>query len=514
MTLRTLGTILVALLAGSLLVFAVALRLFEEKFDVALQSIDATYNESVLPLRQIDANTKNIRFHLYAIFMHDRRLDVSTLHQHPITFHFATIASEVASNERLWRALVARADDADILALKARYDAFYRDGITPALQAAQGGRWSGIVSPITATLPGYQAFEDVLRDKIDSTLRAEHRRYARIRAWQDRLFLLLLVLVPLVLTAAIALSWRTISRHSAVLEGVNGALERANETLEETVAQRTGALALANEEQARLLDDLRRTQRKLVQAEKLSALNRVVTGVAHELNTPIGNCLVAATTLPELVRDMKAAADKGVARSTFAAYVEQIMACCQLIERSLRRAADIISTFKFLGTDQHRESRQRFELAHLLRAVVASRAGQLSAAGCSVELRATPALELDSYPDCVATVVNVLIDNTLAHATTAGVTCRIAIDVHQQDQQIHLSFSDDGRGMTAEVLQRIFDPFFSTTMGQGTGGLGMTVAYNIVTGMLDGHIAVNAAINEGTQVEITMPRSVGDGREA
>lgn len=512
MTLRTLGTILVSLLAGSLLVFAVALRLFEEKFDVALQSIDATYNESVLPLRQIDANTKNIRFHLYAIFMHDRRLDVSTLHQHPITFHFGTIESEVASNERLWRALLARADDAEILALKARYDAFYRDGITPALRAAQGGRWSGIVAPITATLPGYQAFEDMLRDKIDSTLLAEHRRYARVRDWQDRLFLLLLVLVPLVLTAAIALSWRTISRHSAVLEGVNGALERANETLEETVAQRTGALALANEEQARLLDDLRRTQRKLVQAEKLSALNRVVAGVAHELNTPIGNCLVAATTLPELVRDMKAAADRGVARSAFAAYVEQILTCCHLIERALRRAADIISTFKFIGTDQHREARQRFELAPLLRAVVASRAGQLSTAGCTVELHAPPALALDSYPDCVATVLNVLIDNTLAHATTEGVTCRIAIGARQQDNQIQLTFSDDGRGMVADVLQRIFDPFFSTTMGQGSGGLGMTVAYNIVTGMLDGHIGVNAAVNKGTQVEITMPRSVDHGR--
>ncbi|PRC92305.1 sensor histidine kinase [Solimicrobium silvestre] len=511
MKLKTLGVVLIALLAGSSFVFTVALLIVENQFDAAQQSINSVYLKSVLPLQEIDANTKNLRFQLYASFMHNKQLDVSVLHDHPISIHFNIIEAEIKKNQMLWEELKTRPEipETDLRELRGLYDTFYRDDITPAFTAAKNADWMGIVRPITSSLNNYVEFERVLQDKIASIQLSEQRRYENMRAWQRNFFNLLLVLVLMVLTVATMLAWRTISHHSALLQETNRSLAEANQGLEEKVSARTQALAIANDEMTKLVEHLQATQKQLVQAEKLVALGGLVSGVAHELNTPIGNGLLMATTLSDLASEFETSLGKGMARSTFVKHAAQIKDCCALIEGSLQKAANIIVSFKFIAMDQRNERRQRFELAELLNAILVERHPYFQKARCDVQMRLPEGLALDSYPDSLTMVFNILIDNALTHAFDENSPGSIEIVAREMDQNmVEITFSDDGAGMDPQVLQRIFEPFFTTQMGQGTNGLGMTIAYNIVTGILGGYISVKMASPRGTIVEIVVPKVV------
>ena len=277
-------------------------------------------------------------------------------------------------------------------------------------------------------------------------------------------------------------------------------LRRYREHLEERVAERTAELQRANAE-------LRQAMNQLVQSEKLAALGSLVAGVAHELNTPLGNTRTVAGSLGEHLRAFAAAVESGaLRRSQVDAFLERGREAVDLLERNTARAADLISHFKQVAVDQTSMRRRRFHLRQTIEEMLATLRPLFKRTAHRIELEIPPDLELDSYPGPLEQVLANLIGNSLAHGFTGLEAGVIRIRAAALDPgYIQMDYTDNGVGIPEKILNRIFDPFFTTKMGSGGSGLGLYIAYNLVTGVLGGSIEASSEPGHGVTFTLVLP---------
>ena len=256
---------------------------------------------------------------------------------------------------------------------------------------------------------------------------------------------------------------------------------------------------------------LKQAESDLITSEKMASLGSLVAGIAHELNTPIGNSLLTATALSDMADEFAARyAEGGMKRSALESHLADTKLACGIMVNSLRRAADLITSFKQVAVDQTSDQRRRFDLCDVVRDTLATYSAQFKRAGCEVDIDVCKTLVMDSYPGSVGQVLSNLINNALLHAFDGDSAARVTVRVHPVDEQVLILFADNGVGMPTRVMHQVFDPFFTTKMGQGGTGLGMNIVYNIVTGMLGGTVEVDSAPGKGTTVTIRVPKRAPD----
>ena len=290
-------------------------------------------------------------------------------------------------------------------------------------------------------------------------------------------------------------------------------LQRHRAHLEELVAERTAALTQAkeqseqvNRELAAALENLSITQEELVRRDKLAALGALVAGIAHELNTPIGNGLVVATTMAERTRELQASFLDGLRRSELGAYLAQASEADAIMLRNLQRAADLVSSFKQIAVDRASSQRRHFLLRQFVAELMLPLSTPLKAASLTLTQDVPEDLAMDSYPGPLGQVLSNLLENCLRHAFDGRSGGSIAVSARASDdgQGIVLSVADTGVGISADDLTHVFDPFFTTKLGSGGSGLGLHVAHNIVTGVLGGHIDASSS-PAGTTFTLLLP---------
>ncbi|XLZ72402.1 tetratricopeptide repeat-containing sensor histidine kinase [Massilia sp. SR12] len=264
-----------------------------------------------------------------------------------------------------------------------------------------------------------------------------------------------------------------------------------------------GAIALDN---AHAYSQLQEAQSQLVSQEKLAALGSLMAGVAHELNTPIGNSLLIASTLEQKTLELEQAINgPGLRKSELLAFIDDTRKASTLVMRGLHSAADLVSSFKQVAVDRTTEQRRMFNLHQVTHEIVATVMNRIRNACHKIEFEVPDSIALDSYPGPFGQVVTNLINNALLHAFDGreGGQMRLVASTPVQGRVLVI-FSDDGGGIAAENLTRIFDPFFTTKLGQGGSGLGLSISYNIVTSLLGGHISVESG-SAGTTFTLDLP---------
>jgi ligand-binding sensor domain-containing protein/signal transduction histidine kinase len=251
---------------------------------------------------------------------------------------------------------------------------------------------------------------------------------------------------------------------------------------------------------------LKETQAQLAASEKLASLGSLVAGVAHELNTPIGNSLLMASTLHEKTETLAARfAGNQLKKSELEAWIAADREATSLMMRSLHAAADLVNSFKQVSVDQASAQRRRFDLARACHEIAATMMNQVRRAGHRLELRVEPDIQMDSYPGPLGQVLINFVNNALLHAFDAPGGLIVLSASLLDAGHVRIEFADDGRGIPPEHLSRIFDPFFTTRMGQGGSGLGLNIAYNIVTTLLKGTIRVESSPGKGTVFVMELP---------
>ncbi len=262
-------------------------------------------------------------------------------------------------------------------------------------------------------------------------------------------------------------------------------------------------------------EHLREAQASLVQSEKMAALGALVAGVAHEINTPIGSALTAATAFGERAKSFGALAGGGsIRRTDIDRFVGAALEASDYMEANIRRASELITGFKQIAVDQTSDERRPFRLAQCLDDVMLSLNPRLRKEAVAVALTCPPDLELDSYPGAVAQVLTNLVMNAVAHAFapgpggawTDGRPRRMTITVEPlAGDALELVVADNGGGVPADVQPRVFDPFFTTRRGQGGTGLGLHIVYNLLAQRLGGGIRVEDAEGGGARFVAWLP---------
>lgn len=287
---------------------------------------------------------------------------------------------------------------------------------------------------------------------------------------------------------------------NAQLQQSEHQIKMLNEQLEIRVAQRTAELTDA-------LETLHRTQDELVQSEKLSSLGQLVAGVAHELNTPIGNALMTTTAMGSAAQQFALEMREGlIKRSALDKFVGLIEEGTVLAERSLHRASDLVRSFKQVAVDQASERKRKFDLAHTLAEVIDTLRPNLRGLPWVLDVDVPPGISMESYPGPLGQITINLVMNSLLHAFEGRTQGRIRIAVAAQDAaSVTLVFADDGVGIAPEHLSRVFDPFFTTRLGQGGSGLGLSIVHRLATQVLGGTLRVDSELGQGAQFTLQLP---------
>lgn len=284
------------------------------------------------------------------------------------------------------------------------------------------------------------------------------------------------------------------------------AIHDLNVSLEYRVEQRTAELRAANERLSETLGHLQRAQDELLRTEKLAALGSLVAGIAHELNTPIGNSLMVASAFGDQTKVVNQAMAAGLRRSQLEGYLADAREASDQLQRNLHRASELINSFKQVAVDQTSSQRRQFNLAEVVSELMLTLKPMLKKTPYHVDCEEIPSLVMDSYPGPLGQVLTNLIQNAILHGFEGASQGRVLLQVRTLDsQQVELKVIDNGKGILPAHLGRIFDPFFTTKLGQGGSGLGLNVVYTIVTGILGGNIFVESEVGRGTCFTVVFP---------
>jgi signal transduction histidine kinase len=263
---------------------------------------------------------------------------------------------------------------------------------------------------------------------------------------------------------------------------------------------------LRNRDLNEAIQRLNEIRAQLVQQEKLASLGSLVAGVAHELNTPIGNALTTASTLQDASAELKRSIERGELRkSLLLEFLENNVAMNELITRSCERAATLISSFKRVAVDQTSEQRRDFELRPLVEDNVNTLKLSFKNAHVRLDVDLPADILCDSYPGPLGQVIVNVLQNALTHAFGGIEQGVVRVTASVQSQWVNIVITDNGVGMDARVLARIFDPFFTTRLGQGGSGLGLSVSQNIMIAVLGGRITADSLPGAGSTFTLSFP---------
>ena len=300
---------------------------------------------------------------------------------------------------------------------------------------------------------------------------------------------------------------RSLGRMDQAIRSREAEMQEFNATLEARVDERTDELSRANVELLDTLETLKNAQSELVRSEKLASLGSMVAGVAHELNTPIGNSLMVATTLEQRCHEfLSEVASGAIRRSVIDRFVRESVTASEMLSRNLQLASELITSFKQVAVDQTSSHRRRFAIDEVVGENLLALQPMLKTTPYQVSVNIPPELWLDSYPGPFGQVLVNLINNAVLHGFDGRNQGQIKLAAAPAEAGwVTLTVSDDGCGIPLENQGRIFDPFFTTKLGRGGSGLGLNIVYNIVIGILGGKMSIDSVPGGGCVFTLHLP---------
>ena len=299
--------------------------------------------------------------------------------------------------------------------------------------------------------------------------------------------------------------WHPLRAPSGEIVAVNVAAEEITERKRSEQEMRR-----AREAAEQALEHLRETQASLIEAEKLAALGRLVAGVAHEINNPVGSSLTVASSLQRRYEIFAAEIGRGdIRRSTLNEFLDAVRGASVQLVANLERASELVQSFKQVAADRSRLERRRFDLGELTTQVLLGLRPELRKRGLALEVVCAPSLMMDSLPGPYGLVLSNLVLNSVVHAFADGRagTIRLKVQACGPDD-VEIVLSDDGCGMSPQIRRQAFDPFFTTRRPVGATGLGLHIVHSMVVDRLEGRLTLQSEQGAGTTVRVVLPRSI------
>jgi signal transduction histidine kinase len=280
-------------------------------------------------------------------------------------------------------------------------------------------------------------------------------------------------------------------------------LAKKNNQLE----QQKQALKTLNQELSATIEELEKTRDELVQSEKMASLGRLVSGFAHEINTPIGIAVTAASAINDAGQRLNDLLSQDeVSETELIANIDKMVEGSKLTFSNVRRAAELVSSFKRTSIDQTQETKRLFTLHEVIQDIIVSLDSKFRHTAITIENQGPTDLNIYGYPGVISQILNNLLNNSLIHGFDEGARPgKIIIHTQRDNDTIVIEYQDTGKGMDKETAEKLFEPFYTTKRARGGTGLGMYICYNLVTTRLHGSISCKSTPDEGTVFHITFP---------
>jgi DNA-binding LacI/PurR family transcriptional regulator/signal transduction histidine kinase len=254
------------------------------------------------------------------------------------------------------------------------------------------------------------------------------------------------------------------------------------------------------------LETLRQTQKQLIHSEKMAALGGLVAGVAHEVNTPVGVSVTAASYLDEKNNEMLELFEAGkLKKSDLEKHIEITMETINILMINLGRASNLIKSFKQIAADQSTVEKRRILLKGYINEILLSLNPKIKKTGHKIIVNCDDNLKIYASPGGLSQIITNLVVNSLVHAFEDMNEGIIEINVTKDIDAIIIEYSDNGKGISKNDIRKIFEPFFTTKRGKGGTGLGLNIVYNIVTNEYKGNIECKSEPGNGTTFIIRIP---------
>jgi two-component system NtrC family sensor kinase len=279
------------------------------------------------------------------------------------------------------------------------------------------------------------------------------------------------------------------------------------EQLEKEIIQKTSKLADTNVKLESFIEQLQTSKEKLVEAEKQAALGRLVTGMAHELNTPLGVCMTAVTNISITSKQTSDLFTEGkLTQNNFAHYFADVDMASHLIQSSLQRADKLVRQFKKLSPQKDPQQYETFSIAEVLEEMrITSQHKYPEQNKYRIVIDCHPSIEVMANKPAMRHLLEQLIDNSVEHAFNECPLGVISISCFEENGCLNLQYQDNGSGISKEITKNIFDPFFTTARDRGHAGIGLHLVFNIVTVQLNGCINLSNTSESGAIFSITIP---------
>lgn len=266
-------------------------------------------------------------------------------------------------------------------------------------------------------------------------------------------------------------------------------------------------LEQSERETRRLLGQQQRLQEDLIESDKLSALGMMVAGVAHELNTPLGAAIMAASTIKKEHQLLADSFANGLTKDALQRYLESTEMGLDLVETNQQRAAQLVRSFKRLAIDRATEDIVSFMLDQVIDDLMKTLHHRLKTARVDVELNVEH-IEMQGIPGILSQVLQNLVINALNHAFKPGMGGKLVISAAAVDGNVTLKVADNGKGIDSNIVSKIFEPFVTSKRSNGNTGLGMHFVHQWVTRSLHGSVTVETELNRGTTFIICIPQTL------
>lgn len=253
---------------------------------------------------------------------------------------------------------------------------------------------------------------------------------------------------------------------------------------------------------------------ELIETEKMASLGRMVAGFAHEVNTPVGVAVGAVSQSRQLVGELHGLLDQEeVTEEALRERMGMLDEASQLALNNLRRAAEMVQSFKRTAVDQTSETERDYDLAETIEDVRKNLHNQFKHTPIKIEMKCPAGVRLHGPVGALEQLITNLMSNSRMHAFADGTRPgHIHITASCTDEKIVIDYADDGTGMDEETLRRACEPFFTTRRGTGGSGLGLYLAYNLATRSLGGTISFTSTPGHGARCLIEYPRRPATGK--
>jgi len=250
------------------------------------------------------------------------------------------------------------------------------------------------------------------------------------------------------------------------------------------------------------LNKLQLAHVSILESQKLASLTNLMSGMAHELNTPMGTSITAASCIEDELEKLK---KEKLTKSEFQRIITNIDQGFQLVQSNLKRSADLVSLFKDVAVIEQSSVEKNFNLHEFISDLTAALSLKFNLSPEQIKMDCPKSLNIHSNPSAFIDIITNFFTNSVIHGFDSLLEGRIALSFEKKSENLlTFTYSDNGNGMDAIQLKRIFEPFFTTNRGAGGPGLGMTIVYNTISN-LKGNIECRSDAGEGMTFTVELP---------